>query len=98
VLPQVNPLWVRIEGAEQAIRELQSGLAVPIASVQVDGPEPPSEPPLKRTFREQMDEAARQVLAGTIRQEGSISAAARALGLSRQQVVLKCKRLGLEDF
>jgi transcriptional regulator with PAS, ATPase and Fis domain len=104
-------LRARIEDAERAIRELKLTLDAPfepdasgerpfmpvesevhqaLALLQEMGP--------KKTFREQMDDAARQVLSSTIRREGSINAAARALGLSRQHVYLKCKRLGLKDL
>jgi transcriptional regulator with PAS, ATPase and Fis domain len=98
----------RLGEAEQAIRELRTtfaeradseallpGLPEMTLSENASGSGEQSD---QKTFREQMDEAARQVLQRTIRQWGSISAAARALGISRQQVYLKCKSLGLKDF
>jgi transcriptional regulator with PAS, ATPase and Fis domain len=96
----------RLGEAEEAIRQLRSTLAQRADSESLASDFPEMAPPAldsvdesqKKTFREQMDDAARQVLSRTIRQWGSISAAARALGISRQQVYLKCKSLGLKDF
>jgi transcriptional regulator with GAF, ATPase, and Fis domain len=48
------------------------------------------------SFREQMDAAARRVIAQAIREAGSVRAAAKRLGLSRQHLYFKCKALGLE--
>jgi transcriptional regulator with GAF, ATPase, and Fis domain len=103
----------RLDEAERAIRDLRVDLAggagfedpsAPAAVPAAGAPEAlrpgngPADPDPSKTFREQMDDAARQVISRTLRQWGSISAAARALGMSRQQVYLKCKKLGLEDF
>jgi transcriptional regulator with GAF, ATPase, and Fis domain len=49
-----------------------------------------------KSYHEKMDEAARQILLETIRECGSMSAAAQALGLSRQHLYAKCKSLGLK--
>ena len=48
-----------------------------------------------RTFREQMDEAARRIVSDALERGGSISGAARLLGLTRQTVSVKCQKLGL---
>jgi DNA-binding transcriptional LysR family regulator len=42
-----------------------------------------------------MEEASRQIVARALAEAGSITAAARLLGLSRQNLSLKCKQLGL---
>jgi two-component system, NtrC family, response regulator AtoC len=99
-------LRARIEEAEQAILELKrtrsaasetGGSLEPAEGAGAEIAAPPGDPQPKKSYREQLDDSARALLARTIRQEGSISAAARVLGLSRQQVYLKCKRLGLKD-
>jgi two-component system, NtrC family, response regulator AtoC len=101
-----DALSERLDEAEQAIRELRgtpraaSSVAhsVSFETPMPEGDSDSEETPGQKTFREHMDDAARQLLATTIRQWGSVSAAARALGMSRQQVYLKCKSLGITDF
>jgi transcriptional regulator with GAF, ATPase, and Fis domain len=48
------------------------------------------------SLREQLDAASRRIIQRTLRRTGSISAAARQLGLSRQSLHARCKKMGLE--
>lgn len=97
----------RVEDAEQAIQDLQSTMAE--WKTQEDSAELEAEASaetmqettdanLKQSFHEQMNAAAREILTKTIQKAGSISAAARVLGLSRQHVSLKCKTLGMKPI
>ena len=48
-----------------------------------------------QTYHDQMEEASRVIVRRALEQSGSITAAARLLGLSRQNLSIKCKQLGL---
>ena len=101
-------LGQRIEKAEQAIRELRTtfqGMDGPPGTTELAPISPPAamaasadEPTAEKSFHEKMDQEARRILSETIRECGSMSAAALALGLSRQHLYAKCKSLGLKDI
>jgi transcriptional regulator with GAF, ATPase, and Fis domain len=93
----------RIEEAERMVQELKSSFEAsrgpaqagrPVVSAQAVEAEAEDG---DRPFHELMDDAARRILGQAIQKAGSISAAARQLGLSRQHLSRKCKGLGLSD-
>lgn len=107
-------LGERLQKAEQAIQDLQSRFEGPggrhgamASGAAVDPLESATPPNLpadassaspEKSYHEKMDEAAREILLQTIRECGSMTAAAQALGLSRQHLYAKCKSLGLKDL
>jgi transcriptional regulator with GAF, ATPase, and Fis domain len=101
-----NHMQRRIEEAERTVQALRSAFES-FRSGAAEAPRPAAHGPEAqagaggedelRPFHELMDEAARQVLRRAIRKAGSISAAARQLGLSRQHLSRKCKSLGLTE-
>jgi transcriptional regulator with PAS, ATPase and Fis domain len=87
-------LQAELADAERAIQKMQGTLERLARMAQGESDSQSAD----RPFREQMDEAARRIVQRAIQREGSIRAAAKALGLSRQHLYLKCKNLGLEGL
>jgi transcriptional regulator with GAF, ATPase, and Fis domain len=83
------------------LRALFSGAGAPArAAAGADGPETGGEeaeagPAEAGSYRAQMEEASREIIRRALQLSGSISGAARQLGLSRQNLSVRCKRLGL---
>jgi sigma-54 dependent transcriptional regulator, flagellar regulatory protein len=92
----------RLDEAERQIRELQAAMeelrALVGAASPAELPEASEPAPVAmggRSYHEQMEEASRQVVLRALEEAGSITGAARLLGLSRQNLSIKCKQLGL---
>jgi transcriptional regulator with GAF, ATPase, and Fis domain len=95
----IKQLCVLVAGPRIALQDVEAHLgrrlaraaAAPAAEARPDAPLAPG-----KTLRERVLDAERQIIQAALRQEGSIAAAARLLGLRRQTLHQRCRNLGLE--
>jgi Nif-specific regulatory protein len=87
---EIERAVVRVDDGEPLTADLFSDELFPAPSIRAAGPERP------RSLREQMAEVEREIIARALaRHDGSKSAAARELGLTRQGLSKKMERLGM---
>ena len=80
----------KIQNLEERFAKLEARSAVPELA---DATAAPSD--RARTYQQRIEDAGGQIIAEALREAGSIAAAARLLGLSRQSLWRRCKKLGL---
>ncbi|MBI2568244.1 MAG: sigma-54-dependent Fis family transcriptional regulator [Candidatus Schekmanbacteria bacterium] len=86
----VRRLAIMVDGGEIRADQVQQHLGF-----RSDGDGAADEHELILSYRRHMEQAARKVIADALRRTGTISGAARLLGLARQSLSVKCKQLGI---
>ena len=96
-----EPASGRLDDAERQIRELRAAVEelrglIGIPAAEETAPASGAEAGTgSGSYHDQMEAASRVIVLRALEEAGSITGAARILGLSRQNLSIKCKQLGL---